>query len=215
MSLPPPNPRVYHITHVTNLPSIVADGCLWSDRIIANRGGPNQTIGMSEIKKRRLRLPVGCHQGTFVGDYVPFYFCPRSVMLFLIYRGNHPDLPFRDGQGEIVHLEADLNSVVGWATGANRPWAFSPSSAGASYTRFENSLARLDQLDWAAIANTDFRDSDVKEAKQAEFLVHEAFPWPLVTRIGVISTSVQNNVARTIQAASHKPTVAVMPNWYY
>ncbi|MBI2172445.1 MAG: DUF4433 domain-containing protein [Chloroflexi bacterium] len=215
MSLPPPHPKVYHITHIKNLPSIVADGCLWSERIIANRGGPNETIGMSVIKKRRLTLPVGPNSDTFVGDYVPFYFCPRSVMLYLIHRGNHPDLSFRDGQSEIVHLEADLYSVVDWAKNANRPWAFSRSNAGAYYARFESSLAHLDQLDWAAIANTDFRDADVKEAKQAEFLVHEAFPWSLVARIGVISQPVQVAAARAIQAASHKPPIAVMPDWYY
>ncbi len=215
MSPPPAQPKIYHITHVNNLPSIVSDGSLWSERVMANRGGPTETIGMSEIKKRRLTLPVRCNGGTSVGDYVPFYFCPRSVMLYLIYRGNHPDLAFRDGQSEIVHLEADLDSVVSWATSANRPWAFSRSNAGTRYTLFENSLARLDQLDWAAIANTDFRDSDVKEAKLAEFLVHKSFPWPLVTRIGVISTSVQSAVARAIQAASYKPPVVVMANWYY
>ncbi len=39
---------------------------------------------MSEIKRRRVEeLEVDCHPGTKVGDYVPFYFCPRSVMLFV------------------------------------------------------------------------------------------------------------------------------------
>jgi hypothetical protein len=43
---------------------------------------------------------------------VPFYFCPRSLMLFVIYRQNHPDLAYRDGQEPIVHQEADLHEVV-------------------------------------------------------------------------------------------------------
>jgi hypothetical protein len=49
---------------------------------------------------------VKCHPGTCVGEYVPFYFCPRSVMLYVINKGNHLDLQFRDGQSGIVHLEA-------------------------------------------------------------------------------------------------------------
>jgi ssDNA thymidine ADP-ribosyltransferase, DarT len=27
-----------------------------------------------------------------VGEYVPFYFCPRSITLFLLHKGNHVDL---------------------------------------------------------------------------------------------------------------------------
>jgi hypothetical protein len=58
---------------------------------------------MSTIKERRLRLAIECRPGLRVGDCVPFYFCPRSVMLFLLDRGNHPDLTYRGGQGPILH----------------------------------------------------------------------------------------------------------------
>jgi hypothetical protein len=131
---------------------------------------------MSEIKRRRLTLPVKCHPGTLVGEYVPFYFCPRSVMLYVIHRADHPDLTFRGGQSEIVHLQADLNKVTAWANQAACRWAYSFSNAGAYYAQFGTGLPGLNGLDWAAIANTDFRDPDIKEAKQAEFLVYSNFP---------------------------------------
>lgn len=42
---------------------------------------------MSEIKRRRLEeIPVDCCSGRMVGEFVPFYFCPRSVMLFVIHK---------------------------------------------------------------------------------------------------------------------------------
>ena len=56
-----------------------------------------------------------CRPGLNVGDCVPFYFCPRSVMLYLIHRANHPELDYRGGQGPIVHLEADLHEAANWA----------------------------------------------------------------------------------------------------
>ena len=62
------------------------------------KGGSTANIGMSAIKERRLGLPVVCHPGDHVGGDVPFYFCPRSIMLFLINRANHPDLVYRGGQ---------------------------------------------------------------------------------------------------------------------
>ena len=75
MTAAPTQPSIYHITHVENLPAILADDCLRSDSTMIERGGPKAQIGMSTIKQRRLRLPVRCHPGDRVGDYVPFYFC--------------------------------------------------------------------------------------------------------------------------------------------
>ena len=80
---------IFHITHVDNLASIIEDGCLWSDRRLVSARGDRVVIGLNNIKKRRLdELPVHCHHGTRVGDYVPFYFCPRSPMLYLIHKQN-------------------------------------------------------------------------------------------------------------------------------
>ena len=84
----PAAPKIYHIVHVDRLPSIIADGCLWCDAEIIQRNPGGTTIGMGSIKQRRLTLPVICHDGDCVGDYVPFYFCSRSVMLYLLYQAN-------------------------------------------------------------------------------------------------------------------------------
>ena len=82
----PAQPKIYHIVHVDRLPSIIADGYLWCDAEILRRVPPGTTIGMSSIKQRRLNeLTLTSHSGLPVGDCVPFYFCSRSVMLYLIY----------------------------------------------------------------------------------------------------------------------------------
>ena len=85
MPQPPAQPKIYHVVHVDRLASIVHDGCLWSDSVIIDHQHPGTTIGMGSIKQRRLALPVDCHPGTFVGEFVPFYFCPRSIMLYVIH----------------------------------------------------------------------------------------------------------------------------------
>jgi hypothetical protein len=215
MPQPPAHPKIYHIVHVDRLPSIIADGCLWSDAVMAARQGPGTMIGMSTIKARRLRLPVPCHQGTCVGDFVPFYFCTRSVMLFVIQRANAEELTYRGGQGPIVHLEADLQRTIGWAAEARRHWAFSLSNAGAFYTQFRSDLDHLEEVNWPAVRSTDFRSADVKEGKQAEFLVHESFPWSLVERIGVLSQGVAQQVANAMRGKQHNPRVEIRREWYY
>lgn len=212
---PPSNPLIYHITHVANLPAVVASGGLVSDAAMIARGGPSAGIGMQGIKKRRLSLPVTCHPGDHVGDFVPFYFCPRSIMLYVIHCADHPDLTYRGGQGPIVHLEADLHSVVAWANQRGRRWAFSLSNAGAYYAEFRASLQDLGDVDWNAVASTDFRSAPVKEGKQAEFLLHGDFPWSLVSQIGVASPAVAGQARAAIQAAAHQPIVSVQPAWYF
>lgn len=215
MPQPPTHPKIYHIVHVDRLPSIIAGSCLWSDAVMVGRQGTGTTIGMSSIKQRRLRLPVPCHPGTCVGDFVPFYFCPRSIMLYVIHCTNHPELAYRGGQGPIVHLESDLYRVVAWAEETERRWAFSLSNAGAVYTQFRSNLGHLDQVNWPAVHSTDFRSADVKEGKQAEFLVHESFPWTLVERIGVLSQGVAQQVANAIRGKDHNPRVEIRREWYY
>lgn len=181
-----PNPtRIYHITHVDNLASILNDDGLLSDAEMLARGSPQIAVGMGEIKTNRMRLPVKCHESDTVGEYVPFYFCPRSIMLYLLYMANHPGLTYRDGQGPIVHLELDLERTAEWATDCGSRWAFSLANAGAAYAPFRSSLAQLGEVAWSAVAATDFRDPKVKEGKQAEFLVQRFVPWGLVKHIGV------------------------------
>ncbi len=216
MSKPPLKPKIYHITHVNNLARIIAMGGLFSDARILEEGGPDQTIGMSKIKQRRLKeIKVTCHLGTMVGEYVPFYFCPRPVMLYLIYRGNHPELNYRGGQAPIIHLEADLYQVVKWANSNSVRWAFSLSNAGAYYVEFRSDLRNLHELDWEAIAATDFRAPDIKERKQAEFLVYGFFPFDLVERIGVYNETIWAKVQQVLAGSKHKPLVEIRRDWYY
>ncbi len=216
MTAPPDKPKIYHITHVENLRAIIGGGGLVSDRAMIERGGPEHTIGMESIKQRRIeRLEVSCHPETKVGDYVPFYFCPRSIMLYVIHRANNAELAYRGGQGPIVHLEADLQSVIEWAATNDRRWAFSLSNAGASYAEFCSTADELDQLNWDAIAATDFRGPDIKEGKQAEFLLHEEFPWSLVERVGVLSRTTQDLASGALASAGHRPPVVIEPAWYF
>ena len=211
----PKRPKIYHITHVDNLPGIVSDGALLSDRRISEAKGGAVTIGMSKIKQRRLLLPVHCHPRGHVGDYVPFNFCPRSVMLYVIHRGDHPELTYRGGPGPIVHLEADARRVIEWAGRSGRAWAISLQNAGGAYAEFRCTAPGLRELDWSAIRSNDFRQPEVQEKKRAEFLIHHEFPWELVERIGVHSGAARDRATAAIAAASHQPSVSIQPTWYF
>lgn len=211
--MPVPNrPKIYHICHVDRLASIVAGGLL-SDAEVQHQAPPGTVIGMNKIKQRRLNeLTLASHPGLYVGQCVPFYFCPRSVMLFLIHKRN-PELTYTGGQGPIVHLEADLYDAVAWAHANDRRWAFTLSNAGSYYFEDRADLNQLGQIDWDAVATTQW--PACKERKQAEFLVEHNFPWQLIERIGVCTAAVHAQVAHALPVGGHRPPVAILPGWYY
>lgn len=212
----PSNPKIYHITHYENLISIIKSGALYSDAYCLRNKTGHTIIGMSDIKKRRLEeLEVGCHRGTKVGEYVPFYFCPRSIMLYLLHMGNHIDLSYGGGQEPVIHVEADLKAVVSWANKNNVRWAFSDRNAGAYYTEYYNDLRDLEHVNWPAVSATDFRSSTIKDGKQAEFLLYESFPIDLIDRIGVCSNFTKVNVDKIVRGSCLESKVYIKSDWYF
>ncbi len=136
-------------------------------------------------------------------------------MLYMLHQGNHPDLDYREGQLPILHLQADLRATVGWAAQHTVRWAFSTSNAGTRYTSFHASLDQLHEVNWAAVAANDFRSAEIKDGKQAEFLLHDWFPWKLVEKIGVFNQNVSEAVTKTLTTAGHAPIVSIERSWYY
>ena len=216
----PDAPMIYHIVHVDRLASIVADGVLWSDAEVVRRNPAGTTIGMNSIKQRRLNeLTLTNYPELGVGSCVPFYFCPRSIMLYLIYQANHSELAYRGGQGPIVHLEADLYESVAWAEQNDLRWAFTLSNAGAYYFEDRCDLAQLSEINWDAVQANRWSGNGisllVKEGKQAEFLMENSFPWQIVSRIGVHSRQVYGRVRTLVNTSDHRPRVEIRPCWYY
>ena len=101
---------------------------------------------------------LNSHRGLRVGECVPFYFWPRSIMLYVIHMANSPELDYRGGQGPIVHLERPT-STRRWIgpSGTGQRWAFTLSNAGSRYFQDRCDRAQLDELDWAAIQARDWR----------------------------------------------------------
>lgn len=189
----PAQPKIYHIAHVDRLASIISDGYLWCDAEVNLRLPSGTTIGMDSIKSRRMHeLQLSSHPDLFVGDCVPFYFCPRSVMLYMISCGNQQQLTYRGGQNPILHFEADLNATVAWAQAQKIRWAFTLSNAGSNFFEDRSDLTQLNEVNWNAVQATDWRKC--KEGKQAEFLFEYSFPWHLVERIGVFSHNIYSQV---------------------
>ena len=212
---------VYHITHIANLPAILQEDGLLCDAEAERRGLCAQTIAYDAIKERRKRRPVTnlagklVAAGGVVADYVPFYFSNRSPMLGAIHKGRVP--AYKGGQRDVVYLVAYAETVAA----AVPLWCFTNGHAVEAITDFYSDLKDLRHVDRAAVETWRWggrwllRDPDIIRRKQAEFLVHQKFPWQLVARLGVLDAAMLAQVRELIAGAAHCPGVTIEPKWYY
>ena len=83
-------------------------------------------------------------------------------MLYLIDH-RHPELAYHDGQSPIVHLEADLYTVVETADRHQQRWAFTTSNAGSRYFDDYADLRELHKIDWQAVQANNWPSSSLRE----------------------------------------------------
>jgi len=204
---------ICHMTHIRNLPLVLTKGGLWCDRETKQHSLTQQEIGHAHIKERRSRCPVTVGPCGLLWDYVPFYFHHHSPMLYAIYRGGVDG--YAGGQGEVIYLTSSTDLV-----GANDlPFVFTDGSAVMALTEQYQDLSDLNKLDWTTIRATYWTntqdDGDRTRRKQAEFLVYDYVPWPVITGIVVKTQAMADQVAAHLQGQSHIPKIQILPAWYY
>lgn len=73
-----------HFTHERNLPSMIQFEKLLSDTAAQAAGSISVEVGHRDVKSRRRDMQVDVDPGGCPADYFPFYFAPRSPMLYVI-----------------------------------------------------------------------------------------------------------------------------------
>lgn len=210
----PPDPTyIFHITALGNLRMILEAGELRAKRRLEQDDTGYTNIAHMTIQEQRTHTPVPCGPGGVLHDYVPFYFGPRSPMLFTLSKGNVEG--FRDGQHSIIHIVSTLQSV----NAAGLRFVFTDGHGIMALTDFYDDLVHLDKIDWPLMrsrywADTD-EDPDRKRRRQAEFLIHERLPINLIRGIGVMNHQVKEEAEVLIKNVGLKIPVAVKADWYY
>lgn len=212
--MPRPQPTdLFHITHVRNLVGIVNAG-LMSDTDALALGSTEVDIGEQAIKVARRVRTVDAGPGGVVADYAPFYFAPRSPMMFSINCGNVDS--YRDGCGPIVYLRTTLERVHELGLS----WVVSDRNARLGTSRFTTDPATLDDhVDWALMEATYWNNTperpDRKELRMAKCLVHRSTPWEAFLEVATKSESVARVVRQATNVAEHKIEVTVRGGWYF
>ena len=215
----PRYPKIYHIVHVDRLESILNGGYLYAASEVNRMGLVGTTLGDENIKRTRSRKSLDHFPDLTVGDCVPFYFCPRSVLLYknwMAGRGTSTGRSTpenRGGEDKVVHLVADLSAVVKRADANGVRWLFTNVNATMTIAQEFTDISQLHQLDWNAIHANDWRRK--MDFKSAEFLVEKRFPMGLVEGIGVKLQSVKQRVELMLRQRGLSNPVAVEKRWYY
>ena len=205
-------PRIYHITHERNLPAILAAGGL---HCVASMQGVGFTsIAHTTIQARRSSTLVPCGPGGVLHDFVPFYFGPRSPMLYAIACGKVDG--HSGGQDPIVYLVSDTEDVI--RSGAR--FVFTDGHAAmVPLTSFFDDPAMLDRVDFPLMREKFWydtpEDNDRKRRRQAEFLVHQFVPWSLIRGIGVRTSSAKARVEAILEQVNMPMKIVELPRWYY
>lgn len=208
-----PHPtRILHFTDGSNLDRIARDGQLRCTTDLRAAGASYRSIALPHIQDRRARTIVPCGPGGCLHDYIPFYFAPRSPMLFLIRQGGVTGVAAR--QEQLVYLVSTVEAV----RAAALPFVLTDGHGTMALTDFFAAPDRLDMIDWPLMRATYWRDTakdgDRKRRRQAELLVHRRMPWRLVDTI-VVKTERAAAVGRRLARAVHVPDVRVEPKWYF
>lgn len=210
MALAPDPIEVYHFTHLRNLPGIVANG-IHSDAACRRERLTQVEIGSNDIRERRLRLSVeAVGPGGYVGDYVPWYFGPRSPMMFTLGKNNYE---YQQGFDEVVYLVSSVPAVIDQGC----EWIASDRNAALSLAEFTDDEQDLDEhISWDVIRARYWNDYvDGGDLRAAEFLVHDFVPWEAIELIATKTVATKAKVERLIGDHRHCPPVTVRPGWYF
>ncbi|MFL6126215.1 DUF4433 domain-containing protein, partial [Actinophytocola sp.] len=144
-----------HFTDMDNLPGIVARGALLADSMIRAVGGPAFECADTSIKHRRRTIPIRVSPFGLVGDYVPFYYAPRSPMLYRIWKGGVPG--YQRGQASLVYLVSSVETVL--SNGLT--WVGSDGNCAAAMTDHYNDWNELTRaIDWPLMTERIWRNTD-------------------------------------------------------
>lgn len=212
MARPVPT-RVFHFTHIDHLPNIASHGLL-SDAVAQSRGLITAEVGNREIKeRRRLRAvpigPAGC-----VADYVPFYFAPRSPMMYSIDRGNVPG--YVGGIDPLAYLVTTIERLV--EVGCRV--LTTDRNAVLVLASFHEGFDSLDSsVDWPLMEATwwfnTVAELDRRERRMAECLIHGVVPWQAFTEVHVRTPERRAEVEQLLRADVIPGRVTVTPAWYF
>ncbi|KXY47203.1 hypothetical protein AT268_25760 [Bacillus cereus] len=207
------NTFIYHMTHYRNLSKILSSNGLVCVSNIMNNGQTYCNIANNEIQNRRASYSVPVEPFGTLHNYVPFYFAPKSPMLYSIYKGNV--IQYTEGQEPLIYLVSSAQKIK--QNGV--PFCFTDGHGIMHFTEYYNDLKELHNVDWDIMKSKywhdTIEDNDRKRRRMAEFLVYQYVPLDCIIGIAVYSQKYKEEIEKILTVHNVSLPIELRSNWYY
>ena len=200
----------FRLVHIDNIPHILKNGIVKADSTNAN---PNYVpIGDQLVIEKRKNKRLSSSSWQNIGDFIPFYFGPRSPMLYVIQHGYNGVR--RIEAEDIVYCVIRLDDIIKGGIECcftdghvlnSLTQVFPAESLNRieSYVRYSDVYARR----W-----DDEEDLDLKRRKEAELLLKNDLPVQYIKGFVVYN---EGAMQRLISMGVNERMVAVRPTFYF
>ena len=197
----------FRIVHISNMADIAQYGI---EHANSSHSIEYTSIGdESIIEKRRHNINSN---GIVLGDYIPFYFGPRSPMLYEIQHGfNNVKQRAAD---EIVYVVVSIQAIIN----ANIDCIFTDGHAFSRITKFYDKVY-LPKLNEIVFYNDVYAkywksedDLDLKRRKEAELLIKNNLPFQYIAGFVVYDDAAKDKL---IDCGIDSSRISVKPNFYF
>lgn len=210
LELSPEKGRIFRITHMANVPWILDHGLHCQNS--PDKDPDYVTIGNPSLIDKRARRAVPISPHGFLSDYVPFYFTPRSIMLYNIITGC--GVP-RHNQRDIVMIVSSVRRL----RESGLPFVYTNQHAYPVDTDYYDGSSDLSQIDWELLRSCNFKTDDADPGKQqryhAEALVHRHVPVEAFGGVACYNDAVARDIQTLVDRRGLRLHIRALPGWYF
>lgn len=203
----------YRVCHIDNLANILKNGFCTKHHPKASKDFIS--IGNPDIINVRDETLVKLDGYGNIGEYVPFYFTPKSMMLFNIITGYRAPLVPKLDKEEIIVFRCEIKEL----SKLDRFFFTNGQANVTSLTDHYNDLDDLDNIDWKIIHNSDFKkdgtDTDKQRRYQAEFLVYHHVPVKCIESINVYNDKAATFVKKELAKTDVIKTLRIVKEYFF
>ena len=203
--------RIYHLTHIRNLASILASGAILADGNDSWATDPLVNLSSAENRDSRRSTAVSGLGSSKVAEFVPFFLVPNSTMWEDIRSDSLDPRLSAHSHGVIAADFVVLVSTLKNAAEHTEDGAIVVTDGDAAHvlTRFAASTESSERMLRRLRA-----EDNAETIVEAELLVKHSLPFELVTLIGVANDRVRDEVRSLLKSSSHSTKVSVYPPWF-
>lgn len=197
----------FRLTHIDNIQYILSHGLVRSVSTLRDEN----YVSIGDVQVIQIRKDRKYH-GYCLSDYMPFYFGPRSPMLYVIQHGFNGVR--KVAPENIVYCVVRIEDIIKNDVGC----IFTDGHALSSLTNYygKNELAILDRFIkyddvYSAYWNSEM-DIDLKRRKEAELLINDDLPVQYIRGFVVYNETAKTRLINIGVAAE---LIVVKPGFYF